>query len=546
LSDKDFKVKNKLIVKGITTAGPITADSSGNIDSVPHIATQFGGTGTTQSPTTGQIPYSTSGTTYTPTALNTLDVKGSSYSDNAPSSPVVGQIWVESDSTSDSFDPNIIRRKSFTATAAQTVFTTDLEFIQGYEQVFFNGMLLLRNSDYTTASNTNVTLTSGAAEGDIVEIVTVTNLNSVNTYTQGEIDTSLSAKLSTSTAASTYLTQSNAATTYVPQSNYFVAGKNKIINGDFNINQRNFSSTTSPGYMFDRWTSYLSGGTTTFSAQTFTPGVAPVSGYEGKNYIRSVITGQSASTSASILYHPIEDVRTFAGQTVTFSFWAKAASGTPKVTLEIEQLFGSGGSPSNNTINYGGQVTINTSWQRYSITATVQSISGKTIGTTTPGSLYLGFWMSGGSDFNARTNSIGIQSNTFEFWGFQAELGSVATPFSLATGSLSTELAACQRYYWRDTSFQSSGGVQSAFDNNVWFSLQNFNAVPMRATPTAAIESSPYIADFAANLRTITSVNVYTKYAVGFAYSSTKLTSNLSFGLNFSDAGRALSFSAEL
>ena len=183
MSDKDFKVKNKLQVKGITTAGPITADSSGNIDSVPHIATQFGGTGTTTSPSTGQIPYSTSGTTYTPTALNTLDVKGSSYSDNAPSSPVVGQIWVESDSSSDSFDPNIIRRKSFTATAAQTVFTTDLEFIQGYEQVFFNGMLLLRNSDYTTASNTNVTLASGAAVGDIVEIVSITNLNSINAAT---------------------------------------------------------------------------------------------------------------------------------------------------------------------------------------------------------------------------------------------------------------------------------------------------------------------------------------------------------------------------
>jgi hypothetical protein len=44
-------------------------------------------------------------------------------------------------------------------------------------------MLLLRNSDYTTASNTNVTLTSGAAAGDIVEIVSITNLNSINAAT---------------------------------------------------------------------------------------------------------------------------------------------------------------------------------------------------------------------------------------------------------------------------------------------------------------------------------------------------------------------------
>ena len=55
-------------------------------------------------------------------------------------------------------------------------------------------MLLLRNSDYTTASNTNVTLAVGAAAGDILEVVTVTNLNSVNTYTQSEINASISLK----------------------------------------------------------------------------------------------------------------------------------------------------------------------------------------------------------------------------------------------------------------------------------------------------------------------------------------------------------------
>jgi hypothetical protein len=194
MANKDFKVKNKLVIAGLTNANGVLLAENHAVDSHTNLATQYGGTGTTTSPTSGQVLYSASGSTYAPTALNTLDVKGSSYSDNAPSSPVVGQIWVESDSTSDSFDPNIIRRKSFTATAAQTVFTTDLEFIQGYEQVFFNGMLLLRNSDYTTASNTNVTLASGAAAGDIVEVVTITNLNSVNTYTQSEINAGINLK----------------------------------------------------------------------------------------------------------------------------------------------------------------------------------------------------------------------------------------------------------------------------------------------------------------------------------------------------------------
>ena len=193
MSDKDFKVKNKLVIAGLTNANGVLLVENHGVDSHTNLATQYGGTGTTTSPTSGQVLYSSSGTTYAPTTLNSL-VPPTSYSADAPASPAVGQIWVESDSTSDSFDPNIIRRKSFTATAAQTVFTTDLEFIQGYEQVFFNGMLLLRNSDYPTASNTNVTLASGAAAGDIVEVVTVTNLNSVNTYTQSEINASISLK----------------------------------------------------------------------------------------------------------------------------------------------------------------------------------------------------------------------------------------------------------------------------------------------------------------------------------------------------------------
>jgi hypothetical protein len=194
LSDKDFKVKNKLQVKGITSAGPVVSDASGNLDSTAYVATQYGGTGTSTSPSSGQILYSSSGTTYAPTTLTSLDVKGATYSENAPSSPVVGQIWVESDSSSDSFDPNIIRRQAFTSTAAQTVYTTSIAFIEGYEQVYFNGLLLLRGTDYTTSNSNTVTLSAAAAVNDIVEVVTVTNLNSVDTYTQGEIDTSLALK----------------------------------------------------------------------------------------------------------------------------------------------------------------------------------------------------------------------------------------------------------------------------------------------------------------------------------------------------------------
>lgn len=221
MSDKDFKVKNKLQVKGITSAGPLVSDASGNIDSTSHVATQYGGTGTATSPNAGQILYSESGTTYYPTDLSSL-VTPTSYTDDAPSSPVVGQIWIESDSEATAFDTNIIRRQAFTATANQTNFTTSVDFIDGYEQVYFNGLLLLRGSDYTTSDNNTITLDSGAASGDIIEVVTVTNFNSIDAYTQAEVD----ALLEANTSVAPLSISSN--TTLTAKKRYFVTSASAL------------------------------------------------------------------------------------------------------------------------------------------------------------------------------------------------------------------------------------------------------------------------------------------------------------------------------
>ena len=187
MADKNFKVKNKLVLAGLSQNSGILIAENKEVDSYTNVPTQYGGTGSTVSPASGEILYSSSGTTYTPTSLLSLNVKGSSYSDNAPSSPVVGQIWVESDSTVDSFDPNLIRRQTFTATTSQTTFAVTTPFVAGYEQVYYNGVLILRDIDYTTPTTSSVVLTEGAFSGDIVEVLTITNLNSVDTYTQSEI-----------------------------------------------------------------------------------------------------------------------------------------------------------------------------------------------------------------------------------------------------------------------------------------------------------------------------------------------------------------------
>ena len=277
------------------------------------------------------------------------------------------------------------------------------------------------------------------------------------------------------------------------------AGKNKIINGDYAINQRSFTSTTTSGtYGFDRWALGAVDGTTTYSAQTFTVGTAPVAGYEGKNFARVVTTGQTLPSAASHLLQRIESSRTFAGQTVTYSFWAKAATGTPKVAIEFTRNYGTGGSPTAQERIYFGQVTLSTSWARYSLTASIPSLSGKTLGTDNDGFLSPFFWVSAGSDYNARLGSLGIQSNTFDFWGAQLEYGSKMTPFQTATGTIQGELAACQRYYWRfggGDVYQRFG--TGAFQNSTsaWTIVQN--PVPMRTNAVALDYSTLALYDYA-------------------------------------------------
>jgi hypothetical protein len=248
----------------------------------------------------------------------------------------------------------------------------------------------------------------------------------------------------------------------------FAAGKNKIINGDFRVNQRAFTSTTSDQtYGFDRWVTAFSDGTSTYSAQTFTLGAAPVAGYEGTNFARIASTGQTLTTALTSLAQRIESVRTLAGQTATISFWAKAAAGTPNVVVWINQSFGSGGSPSASVNTGTTKQAITTSWARYSFTVAIPSISGKTIGTANDDRLNILITTSAGSSRSAYTDSLGIQTATIDIWGVQVEAANTASNFQTATGTIQGELAACQRYYWRGVNnnaytFYTFGGATAA------------------------------------------------------------------------------------
>jgi hypothetical protein len=249
------------------------------------------------------------------------------------------------------------------------------------------------------------------------------------------------------------------------------AGKNKIINGDFGIWQRgtSFSNPSTTAYNADRWLVEHdgSGATRTVSQQTFTPGAAPVAGYESQYFLQYAVSGGTSNTFQQIEQR-IEDVRTFAGQPVTFSFWAKGDAART-VDILLNRNFGSGGSTADQSA-IGSTLNITTSWARYSVTATLSSVTGKTIGA--------GSYAQWIMRFAAAT------AQTIQIWGVQLEYGSKATPFETASGSIQGELAMCQRYYYQAISSEggnlSMGFMYSA--SQLQFTLSY--PVTMRAQPT--------------------------------------------------------------
>jgi hypothetical protein len=312
---------------------------------------------------------------------------------------------------------------------------------------------------------------------------------------------------------------------YVPTGK--AAGVNKIINGDYGVWQRgtSFTATNATLYSADRFIG-VSDATFTQSRQTFTAGTAPVAGYEGQFFFRNA---KSAGGSYFSLDQRIEDVRTFAGQTVTFSFWLKSSAATT-IRLRLSQNFGSGGSAS--VDNTATDFTSTTSWVRYSKTFTLASISGKTIGTS--------------SYLNAAIINVTASAVDVDIWGVQLEAGSTATAFQTATGTLQGELAACQRYFVRlvDGSEKTAEAITLAQAYGTGGAIAALQwIVPMRSTPTMTISAIGHFGIFNASATVLT--------ATGFALTSSgtssrhgRLDVGVASGLVGGNSGYVLSNSA--
>ena len=258
--------------------------------------------------------------------------------------------------------------------------------------------------------------------------------------------------------------------------------RNKLINGNFDIWQRG-TSTTSSAYLADRWVCASLGSTKTASRQAFALGQTDVPN-NPSYFMRHVVTSVAGSGNYASMDQKIEGVKTLSGGPATISFWAKADA-NKNISVEFLQYFGSGGSPSSFVIADAQLVALTTSWAKYTITADIPSISGKTLGTDVNDDLHVTFWFDAGSTYDARAASLGQQSGTFDIAQVQIEEGTAATPFEQRPYGV--ELSLCQRYFF-------TGFVSRAwnFTGTTLAVGQSFSfPTTMRSTPTVTLSGSP-------------------------------------------------------
>ena len=251
------------------------------------------------------------------------------------------------------------------------------------------------------------------------------------------------------------------------------AGKNAIINGGMDIWQRGTSFSAS-GYNADRWV--YSG---TFPTGTISRVV--VNGISGvTDNTKYALRYNTTVAGGGYFGTRIEGAGWGNGQTVTLSFLARNNGASAKsIGWESEQYFGTGGSPSSTVVSYYPSVSIPTgsNFVRYSVTVALPSTAGKTFGTNNDDFLSLRFY------------DLGVAN--IDLTDLQLEIGSVATTFTRATGTIQGELAACQRYYYRVENDATSSYVAMGTAATTTLAIVS---VPlkstMRVTPTAVDYSS--------------------------------------------------------
>lgn len=266
---------------------------------------------------------------------------------------------------------------------------------------------------------------------------------------------------------------------------------NPILNGDFRINQRAVPNVTGVfGWVVDRVVVSAQGGSRTVQRVALSDSDRTTIGRQGAAFaLQYQATGGAASTDYELLGFPTEDVRRLAGRRVAVSFWARRTAGAGDLAIELEQNFGTGGSPSSAVYGIGGaRLSLLPTLSRYVVYIDVPALTGKVIGTNGDDRLVLNIFASAGATFNSRLGGTGIgaQTATFQIADVKMEpvpAGASPTIPPFEPRSLASEVAACRRYARVFGTgvlgiVENSGGMKIAVD---------FGDNSMRAAPTLSL-----------------------------------------------------------
>lgn len=373
----------------------------------------------------------------------------------------------------------------------------------------------------------------------------------------------------TGTSSSTTL-DSSAGLTFSDSSNQSAAAspfglKNRIINGDMVISQRNGTSSVTPTdgqYTVDRFFAGLTQASK-FSVQQVTD--APT-GFV--NSLRATsLSAYSVGTSDTFLISQIiEGLNvadlgwgTASAQTVTLSFWVKSSlTGTFGGVLK--------NSAANRSYPFSYTISSANTWEKETIT-----IPGDTSGTwlTTNGiGIYVIFGLGGGSTFSGTAGSwtagnlsqvtggtsvVGTNAATWQVTGVQLERNTTATPFEWIP--YGTELQLCQRYCQIFTS-EDYGYTRFGSGLNYSTSL-NVSIIPfylpMRTAPSMTYSAIGHFSIWSGAGGTIIAAtnlaqDYSSKYNFGLLTTTAAVLGNGAYGMSMANASTAakLTFSAEL
>jgi len=322
--------------------------------------------------------------------------------------------------------------------------------------------------------------------------------------------------------------------------------RNKIINGAMNVWQRGTTyalTTTSTYGSADRWAFYQ---------PTSAAGIANriTSGLTGFQY--DLKLGRTASSALTNNIYSVQALETansidMAGQSVTLSFYAKAGANYSGASnaFNFQVYSGTGTDQSAATLGSwtgvtnvsSGVATLTTSYQRFTVTGTVGS-------TATQIGIQL---------FYTPTGTAGADDNVY-ITGVQLEKGSTATSFEYRP--YGTELALCQRYYYRTLNIATGKPLSNGAWVNVatvMYGILRF-PVTMRIIPTSLDQSgtaTDYIAYVGSTSTVCSAVPVLTGFeTANESFTQFTVASGLTAGqsgyLRAATANGYLGWSAEL